>query len=165
MRRLVLRSARLEFREWTIDDLPLAEQLWGDPEVTRLIGGPFSKEQIRARLEHEIASELQYWPIFRADNGDHIGCCGLRPYDGSVYELGVHLRREHWGHGYASEAARCVIEHAFTTLGASALFAGHHPANDASRRLLASLGFEYVRDELYAPTGLLHPSYLLKRVD
>jgi RimJ/RimL family protein N-acetyltransferase len=43
------------------------------------------------------------------------------------------------------------------------VFAGHNPANTASRGLLARLGFRYTHDELYAPTGLRHPSYLLER--
>jgi [ribosomal protein S5]-alanine N-acetyltransferase len=55
-----------------------------------------------------------------------------------------------------------VIEHAFKTLAASALFAGHNPNNHASRRLLEKLGFQYTHDELYRPTGLHHPSYLLR---
>jgi hypothetical protein len=42
-----------------------------------------------------------------------------------------------------------------------ALFAGHNPANQASRELLARLGFRYTHDELYPPTGLMHPSYRL----
>jgi RimJ/RimL family protein N-acetyltransferase len=47
-------------------------------------------------------------------------------------------------------------------LAASALFAGHHPANRSSRDLLLKLGFRYTHDEYYAPTGLQHPSYLLR---
>ncbi|HBE76468.1 MAG TPA: GNAT family N-acetyltransferase, partial [Firmicutes bacterium] len=66
-----------------------------------------------------------------------------------------------WGHGYAKEAARAVISFAFDTLEISSLFAGHHPGNDASHRLLIQLGFCYVGDEYYPPTGLNHPSYIL----
>jgi len=169
--RYFLRSARLGFRWWEAPDLELAESLWGDPEVTRLIGGPFPLEQIHQRLEQEIAgaksNRMQYWPIFLLSNDDFAGCCGLRPYRpaGSIFEIGFHLRRAHWGQGYAQEAARVVIEHAFTSLGAKALFAGHHPENETSKRLLEKLGFRYERDEHYGPSGLMHPSYLLKRAD
>ena len=141
--------------------------LWGDPDVTRLIGGPFSPEQVKERLDNEIASMsahgVQYWPIFLLSGGEHVGCAGLRPYrpDDRIYELGFHLRRGHWGKGLAEEAGRGVIAFAFETLGASALFAGHHPANDASRRVLEKLGFRLTHQERYPPTGLMHPSYLL----
>ncbi len=158
-----LTTQRLGFRHWSPDDLPLALELWGDDEVTRWIGGPFSREQVEARLARECASpELQYWPIFRLEDDAFAGCCGLRAYQPRIHELGFHLCRAHWGRGYASEAARAAIAWGFDTLGAEALFAGHHPSNDASRALLAKLGFEYTHDEHYGPTGLMHPSYLLR---
>jgi hypothetical protein len=50
-----LRSPRLGFRCWREDDLPLAIELWGDAEVTALIGGPFTPEQVGLRLAKEIA--------------------------------------------------------------------------------------------------------------
>ena len=42
------------------------------------------------------------------------------------------------------------------------LFAGHNPKNSASKKLLTKIGFKFIRDEYYAPTGLMHPSYLYK---
>ena len=54
-----------------------------------------------------------------------------------------------------------MIDYAFRTMGVSGLFAGHHPGNGASRRLLQRLGFRYTHDAFYGPTGLHHPSYLL----
>jgi len=164
-----LHTERLGLRLWSPDDFAPAWALWGDPEVTGRIGGPFSERQVRERLEREIATQeahgVQYWPVFLRTTGRHIGCCGLRPYnlDASVYALGFHLRLACWGHGYAGEAARAVIDHAFGVLDARSLFAGHHPENDPSRRLLAKLGFRYTHDELYPPTGIEHPSYLLTR--
>ena len=162
-----LNSARLRFRCWREEDLPLALALWSDAEVTALIGGPFTPEMVEARLSKEIAQmqkcSLQYWPVFLLESGQHVGCAGLRPYRDGVYELGVHFHREFWGRGLAKEASLAVIEYAFGKLGAQALFAGHHPANEASRRLLLKLGFVYTHEELYPPTGLMHLSYLLRR--
>jgi ribosomal-protein-alanine N-acetyltransferase len=165
-----LHTERLGFRRWTEEDLDLAVGLWGDPRVTRLIDarGQLSVDDVRQRLAREIAIErthgVQYWPIFLREGGAHVGCCGLRPHDlaARVYELGAHLRADHWGRGLAMEAASAVVAHAFSSLGASALFAGHNPANHDSRRLLEKLGFQYTHDELYPPTGLHHPSYLLR---
>jgi RimJ/RimL family protein N-acetyltransferase len=98
---------------------------------------------------------------------EHIGCCGLRPYDLSqkIYEIGFHIRSKQWGLGYASEAARGVIEFAFEDLDVKALFAGHNPQNTTSRNLLEKLGFRYTHDEYYEPTGLNHPSYLFTKED
>ncbi len=166
-----LHSKRLGFRHWSEADLELALGLWGDADVTRLIGGVFSVEQVRARLQKEIASQqehgFQYWPFFLLESGEHVGCCGLRVYqpEEQIYEIGFHLRKAHWGQGYAVEAAQTVIDYAFNVLDAKALFAGHNPANEASRGLLTKLGFHYTHDEYYAPTGLMHPSYLLMKPD
>ena len=110
-----LEFARLGFRSWQDEDLPLAMSLWGNSEVTKLIGGPFTPEMVQERLAGEI-------------------------------ELG----QECIGYG-------------FGTLQADALFAGHHPANNASRQLLLRLGFVPCREELYPSTGLMHPSCWLRR--
>ncbi|MEZ4449017.1 MAG: GNAT family N-acetyltransferase [Nannocystaceae bacterium] len=165
-------TERLWFRRWTEDDLERARGLWGDPRVTaRIARGPLDEAAIRERLAAEIACErahgVQYWPIFLRSTGAHAGCCGLRPRDGApdaggrVFELGFHLRADHWGLGLATEAARATLDLAFGPLGAAALFAGHHPENDGSRRTLEKLGFRRSGVERYPATGLLHPSYWL----
>jgi [ribosomal protein S5]-alanine N-acetyltransferase len=166
-----LTTARLGFRCWSLDDLPLALALWGNRETTRLIGGPFSSQQIEGKLRREIAwmdaHKVQYWPVFLLDTGKHAGCGGLRPYKlgNRIYELGFHFLPAHWGQGLAVEAGHAVINYGFASLGANALFAGHHPANAASRRVLEKLGFTFTHEELYPPTGLMHPSYLLTRAE
>ena len=165
-----MRSERLGFRTWRESDLPLARSLWGDPAVARLISRDgFTDAEVAARLGQEIATQashgIQYWPLFALADGAFVGCCGLRPRSGAprVPELGVHIASARWRRGYALEAATRVIAHAFGPLGCEALFAGHHPANAASRALLARLDFVHTHDELYPPTGLLHPSYRLER--
>jgi RimJ/RimL family protein N-acetyltransferase len=165
-----LTTERLGFRAWRPDDGELAIGLWCDPEVARFLHahGPPAAPDARARLAAEIALEqehgFQYWPIFLRRGGAHVGCCGLRPRepDRAIHELGVHLRPAFWRRGLAVEAAGAVIDHAFARLGARALFAGHHPSNDASRRMLLRLGFRYTHAEIYPPTSLDHPCYLLE---
>jgi [ribosomal protein S5]-alanine N-acetyltransferase len=163
-----LKSARLGFRCWQEKDLPLALELWGNADVTLLIGGPFSPQMVEARLLQEIENMrlhgVQYWPIFLLEYGQHVGCAGLRPYrlEQCIYELGFHLRPAFWQQGLAHEAAQAVIDFAFGQLNAEGLFAGHHPSNVSSCHLLLKLGFARTHEELYSPTGLLHPSYLLQ---
>jgi [ribosomal protein S5]-alanine N-acetyltransferase len=139
-------SSRLGFRCWSSEDLPLARRLWGDIEVTRFFGGPFSEEEIARRLEREIAGmnkhQFQYWPM-------------------QIHELGFHLRPEYWGRGLAIEAARAVILFAFNTIGAKGISAGHHPDNRNSQKVLEKLGFRYTHDEFFAALGTDIPYYLL----
>src|SRR5262245_40795823 len=138
-----MRSARVGFRCWTEEDLPLAVAIWADPRVTRLVadlGNP-SVEQARARLSLEVsdlaAFGVQYWPIFLLE-GQHLGCCGLRPYrpEEGVFKLGAHILPSYRKQGYAIEATRRVIEHAFGPLGIKALFARHNPHNSGSVRIV-----------------------------
>jgi [ribosomal protein S5]-alanine N-acetyltransferase len=164
-----LTTARLGFRCWSREDLALAAGLWSDPDVRRFTGGPLPPEDVEEQLRTEIASMtahgLQYWPMFLLADAAHVGCAGLRPCrpEDRVYELGFALRAAYWGRGLATEAGEAVVAFAFDNRGAAALFAGHHPANATSRRVLQKLGFHYTHEELYPPTGLMHPSYLLTR--
>jgi RimJ/RimL family protein N-acetyltransferase len=168
--RLPAATERLHFRAWRDDDLPFAWALFGDSEVTALVGGPFDDAAVRARLDVELANQrdfaIAYWPLVFSHAGDElVGCCGLKPRDVSrnILELGFYLRPPYWGHGLAVEAGRSVIAHAFDVLAVAALFAGHHPENRGSGRALAKLGFRYTHHELYPPTGLQHPCYALER--
>lgn len=164
-----LTTERLGFRQWQADDLPLATQIWGDERFSPFLGGPFSPDQIRERLDRQIAlmasAGMQYWPMFLLESGEFAGCAGLRPHDKGprIFELGYHLRYDCWGRGLATEACRAVIEYGFANLGAEALFAGHHPDNHNSARVLLKLGFEYAGHEVYPPTGWIEPTYLLKK--
>lgn len=163
---MIPESEHLRFGHWR--DLPyrMAELLWGDPQVTALISasGVFSETQIRARYESEIHNEqeygIQYWPLTDKESGELVGVCGLRPHPVYGYELGFHLRPSFWGKGLAVEAAQCVIRYAFEELQAETLFAGHNPKNLRSKRVLEKLGFEWIGEEYYEPTGLMHPSYV-----
>src|SRR5947207_2348446 len=158
-------TARLDFRTWAPGDGALATLLWGDPRVTALIGGPFGEARVGEMLEAQLALQreagVQYWPVFLAGIPELAGCCGVRPRAAGEMELGFHFRPQHWGKGLATEAARAVIAFAFEHAFAQRLFAGHHPSNAASGRILRKLGFRYSHDELYPPTRLHHPSYVL----
>ena len=164
-----LTTDRTLFSKWEQDDLPLARELWGDPEVTRFIcvSGCFTAEEIVDRLSREIVNDaechVQYWPVFQRETKELVGCCGLRPHGAGEYEMGIHLRPKFWGQGYGIETSGAVIRYAFTVLCVETLFAGHNPNNVASRKLLGKLGFSYIGDEFYEPTGLYHPSYELQR--
>jgi RimJ/RimL family protein N-acetyltransferase len=164
-----LTTERLGFRCWNARDESLAIGLWCNSEVTALIGGPWTREVALDRLAREIEQQdqfgMQYWPVFLLADGRHIGCAGLRPNESNqaIYEMGVHLLPEFWGQGIAREASETIIPYAFGQLGAAAIFAGHHPQNTASGRLLMKLGFAYQGDKHYIPTGLMHPTYVLRR--
>lgn len=169
MRLYFMETERIGFSKWQSGDEKLADLLWGDADVTHFIcaSGVFTTRDIQNRLNTEIQNDtvyrVQYWPIFELNSSELIGCCGLRPCmeKPDTFEIGFHLRKNYWGKGLACEAARAVIQYAFSSLGAKELRAGHHPENGASRNMLTKLGFQYIEDCYYAPTGLYHPTYCL----
>ncbi len=166
-----MESERLGFRKWIQDDIAQAGKLWGNPEVTALIcaSGVFTEEEIAARLDTELKNNelyaVQYWPFYEKGTDAFVGVCGLRPRSTGVYELGFHLLPQYWGKGIAAEAAERVMKYAFEVLNADQLFAGHNPKNKRSAKVLKKLGFLYLCDEYYAPTGLNHPSYSFRKQD
>lgn len=172
MKEFFLKSERIGFSTWNIEDLKEAIELWGNPEVTKFItsSGKMTHLDIEARLQKEITTynnyKVQYFPIYLLKNLENIGCCGLRPYDieNNIYEVGIHIKPEYWGCGLAFEALNSIINYASNNLNIKELFAGHNPYNKASKNLLKKVGFNYLRDEFYEPTGLYHPSYNLKNI-
>ncbi len=164
-----LTSDRIGFRTWSLDDMDHAMQLWGNEDVTKYIGGPFTLAQVHSKLslEKKILRQhkVQQWPIFNLKTNEFIGSCGLRPYkpNEGIFEIGAHIKKDLWQQGYALESAQSVIEYSFSNLKVNALFAGHNPEHHTSKRLLHKLGFKYTHDEYYEPTGLHHPSYILSK--
>lgn len=169
MAKYFLTTPRLGFRAWTLDDLPLARKLWTSPEVMRYMGGPYTEEKVRKRLEREMDCQrehgFQYWPIFLPALDTFVGVCGMRADSPApdTPAFGYHLLPEFWGQGLAVEAARAAVDHAFGQLGVRQLFAGHHPQNAGSQRVLEKLGFPFWQEIFYPPTGLMHRGYLLQR--
>lgn len=167
MRAFFMHTQRLGFGEWTMEDETLAQALWGNAEVSAYItaGGRFSQQEIIARLSLECEQGrrdgVQYWPLFLRADDTFIGCCGLRPFpkEAGAYEFGVHLLPAFWGKGFAAEAGHAALQYGAALPACAAIYAGHHPENEASRRLLPKLGFVYMQDMYYAPTGLMHPGY------
>jgi RimJ/RimL family protein N-acetyltransferase len=164
----IMSSERLVFRTWDLGDIENAFTLWGNSEVMTFIAkNGFSREQTSSKLESEISclekNGVQYWPLFQKSDGAFIGCCGLKPWTYSEkggFELGFHFLPKAWGKGFAREAAESVIGFAIER-HVSHLMAGHHPENIKSKKILEKLGFQYVENVFFPPTGLMHPSYIL----
>lgn len=87
------------------------------------------------------------------DGGGVIGHAGLALNEGGV-QLGYWIARQYWGRGYATEAAKAVLEIALM-LGHEQVVASHYLDNPASGKVLRKAGFR--------PTGRVEPHYCLAR--
>ncbi len=80
MKTFFMQTERIGFGLWTNSDIELAKQLWKNSDVRQFIcaNGKFSEDDIQSRLNTEINNgykfNVQYWPIFKLETGDLIGC-------------------------------------------------------------------------------------------
>ncbi len=148
-----LRTERLVMRRWRADDRPAFAALNADPEVMRHFPAPLTREQsdqmvdrIEARFDRH---GFGLWAVEVAGTGRFIGFTGLAvpnfaaPFMPAV-EIGWRLARSAWGHGYASEAARRVLGHAFGELGLGEVVSFTSTSNTRSMAVMERIGM--VRD-------------------
>jgi RimJ/RimL family protein N-acetyltransferase len=141
-----LRTARLRLRPWTTSPADLARltDIYSREEVCRWLGGPPSvpPEELVARWAAVHALDERYgcWAIELADR-TVAGTVLFKPLPNGVgeVEVGWHLHPDSWGHGYATEAARAVIERGFQA-GLPEVYAVVRPGNEASLAVCARLG-------------------------
>jgi RimJ/RimL family protein N-acetyltransferase len=140
----VLRTERLELRAPRRDDAQAIARLAGDRRVavnTARIPHPYSLADAEQFIGAVNRSDGQVAFLIVLD-GAPIGGCGVgRQEDGP--EIGYWIGVPYWGQGYATEAARAVVDYAFSVLGYEALHAGARVSNPASRRVLEKCGFQW----------------------
>jgi RimJ/RimL family protein N-acetyltransferase len=159
MSRPVLFTSRIRLEPMTSKHLPLLVELDADAEVLRYILG-------RAR---SVKEAQEYWARICADgDADAVGLgwwvgriagddaflgwwdlSPIRPVPAAPAgaEVGWRLARRYWRQGYATEGARAVLEHAFTTVGLTEVWAETMAVNEASRRVMVKLGMRHLRTE------------------
>jgi len=134
-KRLILRPAGTE-------DIDFVVGLWTDPEVMRFMGGPREPDKIRAAVEQGVENA---WLMVDRQTGQPVGDCFLidKEIDGAPEKEIVYLvAKQHWGKGYASEAAAAIIAHA----DLPRLTALIHPKNLASARVAEKIGMRHEKD-------------------
>lgn len=68
-----------------------------------------------------------------------------QPDDPTVSDLGYRILRRHWRKGFASEASRALLRHAFDTVGQNRVIAQTMALNAGSRAVMEAIGMRYVR--------------------
>lgn len=163
---LPLVTERLRLRPATLEDLDAwlaisrdAEQAW--------FGAPQSgRDEARVSLERRIAQQERHgfslWVVELRETGELIGAAGLQHLrDGPEVEVGYRFLQDHWGHGYATEAAGAAIAFGFDELGLDRIVAVTEPDNRASRRVMEKCGMTFVGQTTL--DGRPHVKYALTR--
>jgi ribosomal-protein-alanine N-acetyltransferase len=143
-----LTTARLCLRPFTASDRAAIHAVYADPEVMRYVGhGAHRTPADTARALRGYADALAargygFVAVIERSTGAVIGDAGLHPLGGRGpdVELGYTLARSAWGHGYATEVAGALVEHAFGALGVPRVLAQVEPENARSRHVLEKVG-------------------------
>ncbi len=163
-----LETDRLLLRPWASEDVALLARLSSNPRVTHHIGLGHTWTALKAitvsdrALDHWREHGFGWRVVVHVSSGTEIGLMALnRMGDGTAgldaeeHEIGWWLSPEHWGYGYATEAAQAVAADAFTRLGAPHLTARIKPANTGSIQVATSIGMSFEFNTVAQPGVLV----------
>lgn len=148
----ILTTERLRLEPCNETHIEQLDKLNGDIEVMRYITGvAITLDETKAHIE--LVKELwkncgfSSWSIIELKTGKLVGTGGIQHMEfnpDNPLEIGWRLLPSKWGQGFATEAARCMIEFAFETLGVEALRAVCHQDNVSSVKVMQRLGMQYL---------------------
>ena len=144
-----IQTSRLLLRPWRVEDLVPFAALNADPRVMTHFPGALDRAASDA-LAADIQADLEangfgLWAVEVPGIAPFIGFVGATEPDFDApfmpaVEIGWRLACDRWGQGYATEAARAVVAHAFGQLGLGELLSFTVPANRRSRAVMERLG-------------------------
>lgn len=147
-------TARLVMREWRDSDRRPYADMNADPEVMRHFPSMLTAQQSDEMVERIIAgwerNGFGLWAVERRDSNEFIGFVGLvSPLWQAAFtpcvEVGWRLARQHWGHGFAPEAATAALEWGFTNvdLPRNDILSFTTVQNTKSRRVMEKIGMTH----------------------
>lgn len=141
---MILKTDRLKLRPMALSDAPVVSVLAGDWDVacqTGRIPHPYSI----VAADQWIGS-LEPDEFVRAIELDDtlIGAVGYVEQGDGTAEIGYWIGKPYWGCGYATEAARRLVDHCFDTEKRRKLTCCHFVDNLASKNVIRKLGFKLV---------------------
>ena len=151
-----LQSNRLILRQWGDDDLPYFASLNADPRVMEFFLSTLSKQEsddLAKRIQKELKSKpYGLWAVEIPTVASFAGFVGLheatfKAHFTPAIEIGWRLAYEHWGKGYAQEAANTVIDYAFNALNLSEIVSFTYAGNHRSIKLMERLGMKRNPDD------------------
>ena len=156
---MIVETERLLLRKPRAEDAPGLLEAFADPEAMRYIGDgsttdlPGAERAVERWLERWQSWGIGMFVAVRKEDERVLGRVGFLRWDpetwevgGSETEIGWGLAREHWGNGYAPEAALTLRDWAFEERGLTRLISLIQHGNVASTRVAEKLGETLERD-------------------
>ncbi|MBL3583681.1 GNAT family N-acetyltransferase [Oleidesulfovibrio alaskensis] len=148
-------TPRLFMRQWRAGDLPCFARMNADRRVMRFFPAPLTRRQSDAMAERcSMLIDSQgwgFWAVEERSSGLFAGMVGLHRPSGDLpfapcVEVGWRLDPDHWGKGYATEAAAAALDIAFNTLGLHEVVAFTAVLNTPSQAVMRRLGMRHAMD-------------------
>lgn len=146
---MILKTPNLTLRPWKDSDAECLYHFAKNPKIGPVAGWP-PHESVEDSLNiiRTVFSKKETYAVVKDDVP--IGCVGLLFHpdtnhwwgEGAV-ELGYWIGEEYWGRGYATEASKRIVQHAFEDLNINEIYASYRVENAQSKRVLEKLGFEF----------------------
>lgn len=146
----IARTSRLTLRQWKDADRAPFARLCADPEVMKFfVSSVLDRETACERINKWSTLISQrgwgFWAVELTESRQFLGFAGLQALDdnhpfGPCVEIGWRLAREHWGRGYATEAAMQVLHFAFDTLALPEVIATTAVGNLRSSAVMERIG-------------------------
>lgn len=137
---MILETERLILRRYKELDLQDLYEYLSDPDVVKFEPyKPMTLDEVRDNLAWRVSTD-EMIAIELKDTGKMIGNVYLGKRDFDTLEIGYVLNKKYWGHGYAVESCKVLIDKAFEN-GIHRIFAECDPMNMNSWQLLERLGF------------------------
>lgn len=165
---VILETPRIALREFVPADADALAQVISDPKAMLHYPAPFDRQGVEAWIERNLrryaSDTIGLWAMILKQSGELIGDCGLtrQVVEGvEEIEIGYHLRRDHWGKGLATEAARAVRDYGFAKLNVNRLISLIRPENTPSRRVAEKNGMKFWKEVVWR--NLPHCVYAVRR--
>jgi len=149
-----LETPRLFIRNFRADDCDALHKMIVQYQASEYAAydqqWPTSRDEIKGIAEW-FASSDNFLAVGLKDSDLFIGFVALNPEEGQtdrVFNIGYVFDSDYHGQGYATEACRAVLEHAFQSLHAQQVITGTAAANLPSCRLLERLGFQKTAESM-----------------
>ncbi len=145
-----IETERLLLRPIGVEDAPAVFVWSSDPEVNRFMAYPLHSDvsETEAWIATLRSEDLEFG-FYRKEDGLLIGTGGVGKGSDGLYHLGYNLRRDMWGKGYATEAAKAMLQWAHREIGICDFAVEHAVENTASANVIRKCGFQFVRHGTY----------------
>ena len=147
----VLETERLMLRRPTLADVRAIARLANDRRIaenTRRLPHPYLPDHA-VEFVRALANNPRGTVFLIEKSHTPIGVVGIDWREPEALELGYWLGFEHWGQGFATEAARAAIDFTFEEFNIEHLVSGARVTNPSSRNVLEKCGFQWSGVELH----------------